>query len=552
MKRLLPFGFAIALISSAFSACTLDFNQFQPVGTGGTGATAVGGGGTGGTTCSAECCAPDDCTPPTDVCKQSTCIANTCGEAPRTDGTETAMQMDGDCKKSVCQGGAVASVNDDADLPDDGNDCTVDACNGGMPESMPAAMSTPCTSNGGKLCDGDGACVKCLDDVDCPMETPACNQATHECVPADCADGKKNGDETDFDCGGPVCSPCDDDLLCDVASDCKSLVCGQNNHCTPPACDDTIKNGTEGDVDCGADCSDKCDPDQTCNIDGDCEGNDCTGVAGTCVPNCNDTVKNVDETDVDCGGGTCDDCDIGQDCAGSNGNCKSGLCGANDKCVAKSPLGAACMQGNQCLSNNCVDGVCCGSANCNGTCKSCAVPGAEGTCQDFASGTDPDNECAGAQVCQSGNCKKPDGQACGANGECLTGHFCTDGVCCGSLCNGTCEACNIAGSPGTCTKVANGQDPANECSGVTSCNGAGVCTKLANGTACGVGGECTSTNCIDGVCCDTACGALCMACTAAKTGGTNGTCANVTPTTDPDNECAAATPNCAAGGVCGP
>jgi hypothetical protein len=35
-------------------------------------------------------------------------------------------------------------------------------------------------------------------------------------------------------------------------------------------------------------------------------------------------------------------------------------------------------------------------------------------------------------------------------------------------------ACNI--TPGTCSTVPNGQDPANECAGTSTCNGAGGCT----------------------------------------------------------------------------
>ena len=49
--------------------------------------------------------------------------------------------------------------------------------------------------------------------------------------------------------------------------------------------------------------------------------------------------------------------------------------------------------------------------------------------------------------------------------------------------------------------------------------------------------QCCIGFCVDGVCCDTECAALCAACSAAKTGGTDGTCACVSSDTDPDNEC---------------
>lgn len=55
-------------------------------------------------------------------------------------------------------------------------------------------------------------------------------------------------------------------------------------------------------------------------------------------------------------------------------------------------------------------------------------------------------------------------QSCTKGTECKSG-FCADGVCCDSACNGTCEACNVQGSAGSCVPVPDGQDPANECAG---------------------------------------------------------------------------------------
>src|SRR6185437_15211982 len=51
--------------------------------------------------------------------------------------------------------------------------------------------------------------------------------------------------------------------------------------------------------------------------------------------------------------------------------------------------------------------------------------------------------------------------------------------------------------------------------------------------------------------CNTACGGLCQACVASKTGGTDGTCANIKSGTDPDNECgASAASTCGTNGSC--
>ena len=40
-----------------------------------------------------------------------------------------------------------------------------------------------------------------------------------------CSDGKKDGAETDVDCGGPACAPCADGLVCIAPHDCKSGAC---------------------------------------------------------------------------------------------------------------------------------------------------------------------------------------------------------------------------------------------------------------------------------------------------------------------------------------
>ncbi|MEM9460238.1 MAG: hypothetical protein AAGF11_39050 [Myxococcota bacterium] len=44
-------------------------------------------------------------------------------------------------------------------------------------------------------------------------------------MPASCMDGRVNQDETDVDCGGSICDPCDNGQVCGVASDCLSTSC---------------------------------------------------------------------------------------------------------------------------------------------------------------------------------------------------------------------------------------------------------------------------------------------------------------------------------------
>jgi hypothetical protein len=89
-----------------------------------------------------------------------------------------------------------------------------------------------------------------------------------------------------------------------------------------------------------------------------------------------------------------------------------------------------------------------------------------------------------------GSSGSPNGTACTAAGECASG-YCIDGYCCDSDCTGTCRACNITGSEGSCGLYAAGTDPEKECAGSGQpgdpCNGscsAGACQFPGSATSC--------------------------------------------------------------------
>ncbi|MFT3770388.1 MAG: hypothetical protein QM820_33590 [Minicystis sp.] len=135
-------------------------------------------------------------------------------------GTPLLTQAAGDCKVTVCDGaGSTASANDDTDVPDDGNPCTIDACAGGTPSNTPAAAGTLCGA--GQICDGNGACVACITDADCAAGTCVASA----CVVASCTDTVQNAGETDVDGGGPSCAKCADTKKCSASSDCASGLC---------------------------------------------------------------------------------------------------------------------------------------------------------------------------------------------------------------------------------------------------------------------------------------------------------------------------------------
>jgi hypothetical protein len=143
----------------------------------------------------------------------------------------------------------------------------------------------------------------------------------------------------------------------------------------------------------------------------------------------------------------------------------------------------------------------------------------------------PDDGGTDATSCEaSGACNRVIGAACTDGAQCASS-FCVDGVCCGNACTGPCRSCNQPSNDGTCLAYAQGSDPAGECSGGLTCNGAGACGPpvggpKANGELCGAGSECMSTFCKDGVCCNNACDGTCRSCA-------TGTCTNVTRKPDP-------------------
>jgi hypothetical protein len=139
--------------------------------------------------------------------------------------------MAGDCKQTTCDGsGGTTVAIADADLPVDGNACTADTCAGGVPSNPPLALGTACNQNGGKVCNGSGACVQCNTGAQCA--SGVC--ASGVCQAASCADGTKNGSETDIDCGGGKCAPCAVGKTCLSAADCQSGLCTAGV-CQPPS-----------------------------------------------------------------------------------------------------------------------------------------------------------------------------------------------------------------------------------------------------------------------------------------------------------------------------
>ncbi len=110
-----------------------------------------------------------------------------------------------------------------------------------------------------------GGTLSCT--ASCTIDTSACTA-----LPATCKNGTKDTDtfETDIDCGGINCAPCNEDQSCANDTDCLSGVCA-GLVCAPANCTDNVRNGREGDIDCGLDCPALCAKDASCSADYDCD-----------------------------------------------------------------------------------------------------------------------------------------------------------------------------------------------------------------------------------------------------------------------------------------
>jgi subtilisin-like proprotein convertase family protein len=153
------------------------------------------------------CDSASDCPGVDTACQVRVCIDHACGLWTEASGTPAAVQRKADCLAAVCDGmGAVIAVPDDNDLPDDGNDCTTDACEGGVASNMPRSAGASCGQDGANLCDGEGLCVACLTPVDCGTDT-ACQRFS--CEAATCSSTTL-----------PVGASCGASSRCDAAAAC--------------------------------------------------------------------------------------------------------------------------------------------------------------------------------------------------------------------------------------------------------------------------------------------------------------------------------------------
>jgi hypothetical protein len=390
------------------------------------------------------------------------------------------------------------------------------------------------------VCGATTCKASCAGDADCV--------ATHYCLGAACVAKKATGVAcaaanecssgfcVDGVCCGANCAACQSCNQGGSLGTCKNVPNGQEDTSAPNTC--TGVSSCDGAGACKKDNGQACAAASECTsgfcVDGTCCNAECPACQACNDPTSLGTCKNVPFNT--------DDTSAPNQCMGTS------TCDGGGSC--KKEPGASCAVASECLSANCVDGVCC-DLPCTGTCQACSAvkkgQGLDGFCGNIKSGVDPDGECPDGVACRTGLCNgngacgnSSAGTACGDLQSCVAGLETHADSCNGSgacvdagtqLC--TPYVCDAATS--MCIAVCNDDS---DCIAGDYCDlAAGDCLpSLAVGQPCTdlYANECLSGSCVDGVCCSSACTTQCFSCNVSA--GTAGTCTAIAagfPEVDP-------------------
>jgi hypothetical protein len=291
--------------------CNLGDPEFTPVVEG---TTCTGGVCDDAAEC-VGCLEPADCGADT-FCLTRTCSKdNVCGVINTDAGTPlpAADQTAGNCQEVQCDGeGSPESVADDDDLPpEDGNDCTSQACAAGTPAFPNVPINSTCDDNGGAFCTAVGTCVECNVTGQCPLpgscQVAVCNMNDCGTMPA------------------VMGTSCNDNVFCNGLDSCgpaANCLAGNTDPCMPQQGDGDCNSGCNETADtCNApETGTPCEDNNVCTIGMMCDTGLCGAPAAANTP--------CECTGMCSGDGVCNDsCTATQECCPDDMTCAEiGMC----------------------------------------------------------------------------------------------------------------------------------------------------------------------------------------------------------------------------------
>ena len=478
-----------ALTCSDGKACTTD---------------ACSGGNCVSTPVDAACDDRQVCT--TDTCNPASASANAAG-CVYTNNTNTCTDSAACTQNDKCVNGTCVGTPNNA-LCDDANNCTADTCTAtGCQNTITMPGCQTCTTDAqcpaGKYCNGLTCIPTAANGTSC---TIAGHCATGNCVDGVCCDKACSGQCEACNVQGSigVCKPISGTPVPPRAA------CATDGSVCAGTCNGTVT----------ATCS---YPSTTTR----CRAPSCTANVATVAAACNGTGKCPALQTQACAPFVCGPSQCVAMCT-TNAECQAGRYCAGGMCIPLVEQGKACTADGQCKTGICVDGFCC-DARCNQQCEACDVTGSEGTCKAVPSGDPHKNRpaCVTDGTACDGRCDGTTRDSCvypGPGVQC-SAPSCTVGIAVvASYCQGTgkCPTAERLNCGNDCVGDLCGSDCTTDavCSNGEFCQ-AGKCAKRhRNGEACNAPGECGSSYCVDGVCCDRACNGQCEACDVPPSPGT--------------------------------
>ena len=379
--------------------------------------------------CADEKSCRSDCGTSADCLEGRYCFRGSC--LPRGALSEPCLSDEG-CESGRCADGVCCEQACDAECM---------RCGAGGLCAPVLLGADPDTCAGDRSCDAEGRCrvrlgARCRSPAECLSGYCADGTCCAEVCEGVCRSCALRGSEGR--CGvvrlDEDKDSCADRHGCDSWGRCRlkhGQACSRDDECIRGYCSD------------GLCCTERCsEPCQRC---------DRPGSRGTCVAR-----TGGEDPDTCRGVATCD----------GAGRCKL-------------RLAAVCTADSDCLDGHCSGGVCCDSP-CAAPCRSCTEPGAVGACAALLNVEQP-GVCSDGAVCDgTGRCVQRRGQPCFGPEACASA-LCVDGFCCDSACEGTCEACDVGGREGLCSRLPDGTDPEPECGACRVCDGQGACRPVVEG-----------------------------------------------------------------------